>query len=466
MIYPLDLTLNPDDGLNFESDQNIKKHFVNDEIILLSCPLTKINKKERCQERAILITSKAIYNINKFEKIANAISLVVKDFPMRRRINIEKLSAITLSENSLEFVIHVKGEFDYRYSSSRRKEVISAILKSHIKPVPFFYKASKSLHEFTTTDDDVKAGIVRTPTDIPILMDEEAFTKRVDWYDFELLDVLRRRPSRVVKKDTNKIYGIRIVNKEENLAKAPQACFEYVLENNKSPFVETAEYSFEVPKKRVFITKPMKGGELATHLHLSDQFDEERAKFYAAELILGLEYLHDKLGVLYRNFDFHDILMDEEGHICLSNFELSKRLDPEQLTYSLCGTAEYISPEIIQRTGHEFSSDWWALGAAVYEMLIGLPPFYTQDLSTTRSLRDRQEKDLTFQPEHDLSDDAKDFIQQLLQKNPEERLGSKGADQIKKHKWLESIDWDLLSEHKVVPPFKPEVDQKWCDERL
>jgi len=451
-----------DDELHFQFDQSIKECFEDGELILMSCSLYKYNKRQKCQQRAILITSKAIYNINKFEFLAQMISFFKSNYVIRRRINIEKLSAITMSERSSEFVIHVKDEYDYRYSSPQRDKIFLMILKSYEmnakKPLNFFYRQDLDLHGFTTIEDDMRSGILRMPTDNPILMDRKSFLRRarskLTLDDFEILQIFddaSQKTMAVEKKDTKKIYFIKSMfqgKEEANLER-------FVLEQSQSPWIVKLKFIFQTPEKLFLGTKHMSGGDFSVHLRRNKRFDEKRAKFYAAEIILGLEYLH-KIGVVYRDLRPENILMDQEGHICLRNFEISQKLELGLRTGSFVETSpEYVSPEMIKGEEYGHSVDWWALGILVFEMLVGLSPFYRRDMNTQKTFHDIREKDPIFPTRWTIAEDAKDFILQLLQKDPEERLGSKGAAEVKKHKWFADVNWELLSEKKAVPPFKP-----------
>mmetsp|Transcript_1390 Transcript_1390/g.1262 ORF Transcript_1390/g.1262 Transcript_1390/m.1262 type:complete len:133 (+) Transcript_1390:924-1322(+) len=129
--------------------------------------------------------------------------------------------------------------------------------------------------------------------------------------------------------------------------------------------------------------KFMRGGELFQHLRNSKRFEEKRAKFYAAQIVLALDYLHE-LGVVYRDLKPENILMDGDGHICLTDFGMAKVLKKNEKTNSFVGTPEYLAPEIIDGKGHSFEVDWWALGIFTYEMLIGLPPFYNREQNTQK----------------------------------------------------------------------------------
>ena len=122
------------------------------------------------------------------------------------------------------------------------------------------------------------------------------------------------------------------------------------------------------------------GGELFFHLGKEGRFSEERSKFYAAEIVLALEHLHS-LRIIYRDLKPENVLLDEKGHVRLTDFGLSKEGIKHNAcgANSFCGTPEYLAPEILNRSGHGFAVDWWSLGALVYEMLTGLPPFYSKD---------------------------------------------------------------------------------------
>jgi len=478
----------PDDELHFESDQQIKECFEQHEVILMSCSLSKYNKRQRCQERAMLITSKAIYNVNRFEFLAHMISFFKSSYAIRRRINIEKVAAITVSELSDEFVIHVKDEYDYRYSSPQRDKILEVFLKSYEmnveKPLNFFYTEKLNLHEFVTTEDDMRSGIIRMPTENPIYRDLDPSNKRIEskavtkaafikdflgtkltLEDFEFRKVMAGgswKTMLVEKKETKQIYAIKTIDKDEQ---NHLNCEKYILEKSQSPFIIKLEFAFKTPEKFVLGMRFMRGGELFQYLRRSKRFNEERAKFYAAEVILGLEHLHH-MGMIYRNLKPEKILMDEEGHICLRDFGMSKKLELGQRTRSVVGTPEYLSPEVVKEEEYGHSVDWWALGILVYEMLIGIPPFYNRSQDTRKMLDAIRDKDARFPTKVSVGEDAKDFILQLLCKDPKERLGSEGgADEVKKHKWLVDINWDLLVEKKVDPPFKPElIDENEFDD--
>jgi len=286
--------------------------------------------------------------------------------------------------------------------------------------------------------------------------------------DFDIIKVLGRgafgKVMLVEKKDNKgQVYAIKSLHKEQIIGQDQiehTKTERYVLEKSKCPFLVSLEYAFQTPQKIFFVMKFMRGGEMFHHLRAARRFDENRAKFYAAEILLALEYLHE-LGVVYRDLKPENILMDDDGHVCLTDFGMAKKLAPEEKTKSFVGTPEYLAPEVIEGKGHRMPVDWWALGILTFEMMIGVPPFYNRDQDTQEMFRSITRKEVDFGSKIKISAEGKDFIQKLLTKNPDNRLGTNGAAEIKAHKWFSTINWKDLSEKKVVPPFKPKISNNY-----
>jgi len=207
------------------------------------------------------------------------------------------------------------------------------------------------------------------------------------------------------------------------------------------------------------------GGELFFHLCESKRFTEERARFYAAEILLALEYVHS-LKIVYRDLKPENLLLDMNGHVCLTDFGMCKEdLGVGSTTHTFCGSPEYLAPEILLGKGYDFAVDWWAFGTLVYEMLCGMPPFYSEN---NREMNQRIvfEK-LTF-PSY-FSEDSKQLIGGLMERDPTKRLGStkEGTKLIKAQPFFKDIDWDKLSKKMVTPPFRPnlrsEMDVRFFD---
>ncbi|KAJ0408178.1 hypothetical protein ATCC90586_006488 [Pythium insidiosum] len=277
--------------------------------------------------------------------------------------------------------------------------------------------------------------------------------------DFELLKVIGKgsygKVTLVRKKDQNRLYAMKSLNKS-NVKRRNQVehtkTERRVLGRAKHPFIVHLHYAFQTSHKLYFVLDYCPGGELFFHLSRMEKFEESMAKFYAAEITLALEHLHD-LGVVYRDLKPENILFDAQGHVLLADFGLAKEgiTDGAEGTNSMCGTPEYLPPEILDRTGHGTAVDWWALGMVLYEMLTGLPPWYTRN---RQKLFDRvRNAPLTFPDE--VQPAARSLISGLLNRNPVERLGSKSADDVKNHEFFRGINWKDLYDRKLPPPFNP-----------
>jgi len=207
-------------------------------------------------------------------------------------------------------------------------------------------------------------------------------------------------------------------------------------------------YAFQTPDKLYIILDYVNGGELFLHLRREGTFTEDRARFYAAEIACALFHLHEN-GIIYRDLKPENLLLDSEGHIIITDFGLSKQIDQND-TFTFCGTPEYLAPEVLQGKGHSYAVDWWSLGTLVYEMVAGVPPFYSEDkhLMYKKILNDG----VVFP--QDLSDTVCDFILGLLDKDPNERMT---AAEIQEHSWFEGFDWESLFHKAMKPPWKPTV---------
>ncbi|XP_055310689.1 cAMP-dependent protein kinase catalytic subunit PRKX [Sitodiplosis mosellana] len=194
------------------------------------------------------------------------------------------------------------------------------------------------------------------------------------------------------------------------------------------------------------------GGELFTYLRNAGKFSNSTANFYASEIILALEYLHT-LSIVYRDLKPENLLIDREGHLKITDFGFAKKL--KDRTWTLCGTPEYLAPEIIQSKGHNKAVDWWGLGVLIYEMLVGYPPFFADNPFGI------YEKILTGKYEWPRLVDpvAKDLVKKLLVPDRTKRLGNmkNGPDDIKKHRWFKHLNWDHVYNRQVTPPIIPKI---------
>uniref|UniRef100_A0A8D3DH50 non-specific serine/threonine protein kinase n=1 Tax=Scophthalmus maximus TaxID=52904 RepID=A0A8D3DH50_SCOMX len=221
------------------------------------------------------------------------------------------------------------------------------------------------------------------------------------------------------------------------------------------PFIVKLHYAFQTEGKLYLILDFLRGGDLFTRLSKEVMFTEEDVKFYLAELALALDHLHS-LGIIYRDLKPENILLDEEGHIKITDFGLSKEaIDNDKRAYSFCGTIEYMAPEVVNRRGHTQSADWWSFGVLMFEMLTGSLPFQGKDRKETMALILKAKLGM---PQF-LSLEVQSLLRALFKRNPANRLGAgpDGVEEIKRHRFFASIDWNKLYKREMRPPFKPTV---------
>ena len=206
----------------------------------------------------------------------------------------------------------------------------------------------------------------------------------------------------------------------------------------------------------------VRGGELFMHLRQVTRFPEDHARFYAIQVALALGHLHEQK-IIYRDLKPENILMDEDGYICLTDFGLAKILKEGEKAYSFCGTPDYLAPEILAETGASYPVDWWSLGILTYEMIVGFPPFYTGQANNNKMYEMIKKKAVYFpDPQRHniaMSEECKDFISKLLDKNANSRLGTKsGLNEILAHPWLKDYyDKENIMEKTIEAPMQPKL---------
>ncbi|XP_014251833.1 cAMP-dependent protein kinase catalytic subunit alpha-like [Cimex lectularius] len=219
-------------------------------------------------------------------------------------------------------------------------------------------------------------------------------------------------------------------------------------------FLAQLDYFFQDHNFLYFATPYCPGGDLYTQLRKYKQFPEMVAKFYIAQITLALEYLHS-LSLIHRDVKPENVVIGFDGYIKLTDFGFSKRVVGR--TYSFCGTAEYIAPEILKGEGYGFAVDWWAMGIMLYELIFGRSPFENKNRLKIFSLI--QSGDYRFPQGQWSSSDVRDLIDELLQNNYTKRLGNLkgGAKDIKNHPFFHDLDWKELLKKRIRPPFKPKM---------
>uniref|UniRef100_A0A8C5JTB1 Ribosomal protein S6 kinase n=1 Tax=Jaculus jaculus TaxID=51337 RepID=A0A8C5JTB1_JACJA len=291
--------------------------------------------------------------------------------------------------------------------------------------------------------------------EISITHHVKAGSEKADPSQFELLKVLGQGSfgkvflvRKVTRPDSGHLYAMKVLKKATlKVRDRVRTKMERdILADVNHPFVVKLHYAFQTEGKLYLILDFLRGGDLFTRLSKEVMFTEEDVKFYLAELALGLDHLHS-LGIIYRDLKPEKVvagagqgLKDDFSALLAADFGLSKEaIDHEKKAYSFCGTVEYMAPEVVNRQGHTHSADWWSYGVLMVSVIkkakLGMPQF--------------------------LSTEAQSLLRALFKRNPANRLGSgpDGAEEIKRHVFYSTIDWNKLYRREIKPPFKPAVAQ-------
>jgi serine/threonine protein kinase len=476
------------DFLNLSKNYSIKNNITRDEEIQFSDKIFKINKYGWKQERVVLITDKAIYNLKKLS--------------LKRRIDFKTIIGITLSKLSDEFVIHCNDiDYDYHYISSRKKTIVEIIAK-YYQPIneeelKLFELPVKNLSTFVTTkkEKEKQKNSTRMPNSNSTSVNDYLFANKsktdiqikagakrksifqnvlVQYTDFEIVKVIGRgsvgKILLVKYNQDQKYYVMKSIRKDQVISEGLLDNIlveKNILMEGQCEFILSLTYFFQTAERLYFITPFIKGGDLFHKLKADGFLKEDLAKFYAAQIAVALQHLHD-LGIAYRDLKPENVLIDEDGYIKLCDFGASVVLRGTEKENNFAGSPEYASPEMITYEGHTFMTDWWSFGIIIYEMLYGNTPFFNMDknrmydLITTGSIS--YPKTITFDGEekprnYKVSEDAKNLINKLLEKDPGTRLGRKGLDEIKKHPFFSGISFEDLKKKKSKVSFKPTIDK-------
>lgn len=462
----------------------LKKKGVENEKIHFADFVVKINRKEKKQIRLLLITNNAIYNLmpNKLSKC-------------RRRITLESIGSITMSKLSDEFVFHILDEYDYRFKSNKKEIIkqviadlyaqitnskvnITYVMLNRLRGVVLTKKKMRMqsreeklkrramLLELDENDSD-KEQIEKHKSEVVENMLEPS--KKIGIEDFTLLKVIGRgsfgKVLQVRKKDDGKIYAMKILKKSgvvyKNQIEHTKA-ERQILQMLEHPFLMKLRFAFQTKQKLYIVIDFYKGGELFFHLKKKTRFTEDEARIILAETVLALGHLH-KNDVFYRDLKPENILLDDEGHICLTDFGLSKVFSEyeEKTAFTFCGTPEYLAPEIIQRKEYSRAVDWWSLGILLYEIVVGYPPFNHKEITEMYNMIQFN----NLNPPKFLSKSCRDLMMRLAEKKPEDRIGAGPRDyeEIMSHNFFSDINWELVLEKKVKPIYIPKVKSRETD---
>ncbi|CDW83270.1 protein kinase domain containing protein [Stylonychia lemnae] len=515
------------DVVNVKSMPDIMTELANEQLVY-SNRVKKFNRFDWTQERIMIITNKRILNIKKqkiqraiaIEKLVGVTKSVseptgefvlhIKDeYDYRMRSDsrdqiidiIRKLYQIKTVKNLAFYGVKPKALSEFTTSKKDLKKGLSRIplemarIKEENESEINFNIGDDDTEDFSNQMDERTSSYHQNS--IPnfqidkecseILQGREKsstlYSKRRDQEtsldDFTVKKVIGQgsfgKVFMVIHNSSGNIYAMKSIRKDvvidseqlENLRleKHIMLCVEH-------PFIISMEYVFQRDFRIYFLMDFIKGGELYRQLALNKRLTEFHAKFYAAQVALALGYLH-KSRIIYRDLKPENILINKDGYIKLADFGLAKMLG-EQVANSFCGTPEYLckhsflnifqAPEMINGSGHDHSLDWWTLGILIYEMIIGIPPFYNQNKHQMYYLIENGPIRWPSIDKHgfEVSSESQDLINKLLDKDKSKRLGKvNGVDDILSHPWFKELgSMEDLLQKKITAPYIPVIKQE------
>ncbi|OLY77673.1 Protein kinase C-like 2 [Smittium mucronatum] len=289
--------------------------------------------------------------------------------------------------------------------------------------------------------------------------------KKYSTEDFKFLAVLGKgnfgKVMLAEEKSTKGLYAIKILKKqfisENDEFESTRSEKRVLLIANKDrhPFLIGLHSCFQTDSRVFFVMEYISGGDLMMHIQ-RQQFGERRAKFYACEVLLGIEYFH-KNSIVYRDLKLDNIMLGADGHIKIADYGLCKENMPYgATTHTFCGTPEFMAPEIVLEQRYGKAVDWWAFGVLIYEMLLGQSPFRGEDED---EIFDSILEDEVLYPVN-MSRDSVSICQELLERDPNKRLGSgpSDADEVKRHPFFKGANWSDFLNKRVTPPFIPQIN--------
>ncbi|KAI7889297.1 kinase-like domain-containing protein, partial [Mucor mucedo] len=289
--------------------------------------------------------------------------------------------------------------------------------------------------------------------------------RKVGLDDFNLLAVLGKgnfgKVMLAEEKYTSELYAIKILKKrfvldndEVESTRSEKRVF-LAANQERHPFLVNLHSTFQTETRIYYVMEYVSGGDLMLQIQ-REQFSEVRAKFYACEVLLALEYFH-KHGIIYRDLKLDNIMLCLDGHIKLADYGLCKEnMGGNNTTNTFCGTPEFMAPEILKENRYGRAVDWWAFGVLMYEMLLGQSPFKGEDED---EIFDAVLEDNILYPIN-MSKNSVSICEALLERNPEKRLGGgKGdAQEVKNHPFFAGVNWEDMLAKKVPPPFLPTIN--------
>lgn len=343
----------------------------------------------------------------------------------------KKIKALSLAENHTNTECIVIGDIGYisRDMSAEKSQ------ENEKEPIPAISFDPKLMHPIHTNPH----GLTVSDFDINRTLGTGSFG----------------RVHLVKYRGNNQYYAMKVLKKSRliELRQVEHTMNERnILARLDHPFIVRLLCTFQDSHNLYMVMEYVVGGELFSVLRRAQRFPNDIAKFYAAEVILALEYLHS-FHIIYRDLKPENLLVDKDGHIKMTDFGFAKFVP--DVTRTLCGTPEYLAPEIIRSKDYGKAVDWYSLGILIFEMLAGYPPFYNENhvLLYETVLEGR----IKFPPHFDPK--AADLVQKLCTNDVTLRYGAMkgGANDIKLHPWFSGVDWQKLYNRRIRPPYVPHI---------
>ena len=262
----------------------------------------------------------------------------------------------------------------------------------------------------------------------------------------------------VRKKSNENFYAMKVQSKDHMMIKPKRAERmkeeKFILDAVDFPFLIQKHFSFKDNSYLYLVFEFIPGGNLSRHVKMNGSLPEGDARFYGAQIVLALEYLHF-LNIIHRDLKLGNLLLDQRGYIKVIDYGMSKRVLDESWTF--CGTPNYLAPEMVQQQEHNKAVDWWAFGVVLFKMTAGKQPFVGRNKD---ELHENIVKAEVKYPKR-FSSKFKDLLQSLFQRDPKQRLGNleNGTADVKAHKWFRKANWGKIFEKKKTAPFIPEVSE-------
>eukprot|EP00756_Hemistasia_phaeocysticola_P041714 Hpha_TRINITY_DN16931_c0_g5::TRINITY_DN16931_c0_g5_i1::g.53428::m.53428/K04456/AKT; RAC serine/threonine-protein kinase len=284
---------------------------------------------------------------------------------------------------------------------------------------------------------------------LKLFASEDKARKPISIEDFEICSMLGKgsygKVLKVRKRDDGQFYALKIMRKDAITKPREVMSERAVLQQVDHPFVVRLVNAFQTPSKLCLVLSYLPGGDLKHHLKQGTLFPEEKARFYAAEILLALDNLHGQ-NIIYRDLKPENIVLDAQGHAVLTDMGLARELTYDPMAYTFCGTPLYVAPEVLLNRGYTRAVDWWSYGVILYEMLVGITPFAAKTAQAVFQLI------MSKQPviPDALSGTSRDLLQRLLVKNPQGRVSD--PEKVKSHQFFAGVNWDKLLRRQYSVP--------------